>query len=285
LPKARVRPKSWRFPVVWIVPVVAAILAGYLVYGRLQEYGPTITIKFKDGGGVKAGRTEVHFRGVPIGEVRRVDLGENQQYVVVHARLRQSASSVAKEGSKSWIVRPEVGLENVSGLSTIITGPYIQVLPGAGKPTTEFVGLERPPPAPERGLRIIVAAVNLGSIRPGAPVYYRGIEVGTVTDTDLSSDATLAHINVIIRQRYARLVRVGSRFWAVGGVDVNAGLFKGVEINIQSLRALLTGGIAFATPEDSKRPAVKDGTLFILHDKPQKEWLDWSPRIPIPRGN
>jgi paraquat-inducible protein B len=127
--------------------------------------------------------------------------------------------------------------------------------------------------------------VNLGSIRPGAPVYYRGIEVGTVTDADLSSDATLAHIHVLIRERYARLVRVGSRFWAVGGVDVRAGLFRGVEINVESLRALLTGGIAFATPEDSKTPVVKEGTVFLLHDKPQKEWLEWSPKIPIPRGN
>jgi paraquat-inducible protein B len=222
---------------------------------------------------------------VPIGEVRAVELSEDQQYVQVYARLRQSASSVAKEGSKFWIVRPEVGLENISGLTTIITGPYIQVLPGAGRPETEFVGLERPPPAPEAGLRIIVAAVNLGSIRPGAPVYYRGIEVGTVAATDLSSDATLAHLNVLIRQRYARLVRVGSRFWAVGGVDVNASLFRGVEINISSLRALLTGGIAFATPEDPKSPPVKDGTTFILHDKPQKEWLEWSPKIPIPPGD
>ena len=132
LREARVRRRSRRFPVVWIVPVVAVIVAVALVYDRLQEYGPTITIKFKDGSGVKVGRTEIHFRGVPIGEVRRVELSEDQQYVVVHVGLRQSASSVAKEGSKFWIVRPEVGLENISGLTTIITGRYIQVLPGAG---------------------------------------------------------------------------------------------------------------------------------------------------------
>jgi paraquat-inducible protein B len=90
---------------------------------------------------------------------------------------------------------------------------------------------------------------------------------------------------LLIRQRYTRLVRVGSRFWEVGGVDVSAGLFRDVEINIGSLRALLTGGIAFATPEDPKTPVVKEGMVFLPHDKPQKEWLEWSPKIPIPRGN
>ena len=286
LPKERVHRRSWKFPIVWVVPVIAAIVAGYLVYGRLQEFGPTITIKFKDGSGVKAGQTEIRYRGVPIGEVMTLELSEDQEYVVVKARLRQSASSVAKDGSVFWIVRPELGFGTISGLTTVITGPYIQVLPGTGKAKSEFVGLDRPPPALERkGLKIIVAAVNLGSVRPGSPVYYRGIEVGTVTSTELSSDATMVHIHVFISQRYARLVRIGSRFWSVGGADVNVSLFRGVEINIESLRSLITGGIAFATPDDPKSLPAKDGTIFLLHDKPQKEWLEWMPKIPIPPAN
>ena len=81
---------------------------------------------------------------------------------------------------------------------------------------------------------------------------------------------------------HARLVRVGSRFWLVGGVDVNLGLFRGLEVNVGSLRTLVAGGIAFATPDDPGSPPVKDGTLFLLHEKPQIEWLDWLPRIPVP---
>jgi paraquat-inducible protein B len=286
LPSARVQRRRWKFPIVWVVPVIAAIVAGYLVYGRLQEFGPTITIKFKDGSGIKAGQTEIRYRGVRIGEVTTIELSEDQEYVVVTARLRESASSVAKEGSVFWIVRPELGFGTISGLSTVITGPYIQVLPGTGKSKSEFLGLDRAPPALERkGLKIIVAAVNLGSVRPGSPVYYRGIEVGSVTATELSSDATMVHIHVFISQRYAPLVRIGSRFWTVGGADVNFSLFRGVEINIESLRALITGGIAFATQDDPKSLPAKDGTIFLLHDKPQKEWLEWMAKIPIPPAN
>ena len=77
-------------------------------------------------------------------------------------------------------------------------------------------------------------------------------------------------------------MRVGSRFWSASGLDVNFGLRKGVEISLESLRSLVVGGIAFATPEDPRNPPAKDGTIFVLHDKPEKEWLSWLPRIPIP---
>jgi paraquat-inducible protein B len=286
LPKARVYIKRWNFPVIWIVPVIAAIVAGILIYDRLREYGPTITIKFRDGSGVEPDRTQIRYRGVPIGEVTAVELSEDQEYVVVTGRLRQSAAPLARGGSVFWIVRPELGLATVSGLSTIISGPYIQVLPGTGKPKLEFIGLDSPPPALERiGLNVIVAAPQLGSVRPGSPVYYRGIEVGSVTKTELSRDATLVHIHLFIQQRYARLVRAGSRFWRVSGVDVNVSLLRGVEINIESLRSLITGGIVFATPDDPNSPPAKDGTIFLLHEKPREEWLEWAPRIPIPPAN
>ena len=231
-PEAKIRRRRWHVSVIWVVPVVAAIVAGYLVYGRLQELGPEITITFKDGDGVKGGQTEVRYRGVPIGEVTAVDLSDGAEHVVVQARLRRSAASITRDGSVFWIVRPEVGPASISGLRTVFTGPYIQVLPGTGRPKTEFVGLDRPPPALERGgLKVILAAAHLSSLGTGSPVYYRGIQVGSVTDTELSRDATAAHIHVFIGQRYGRLVRVGSRFWSASGLDVNFSLRKGVEIS------------------------------------------------------
>jgi paraquat-inducible protein B len=283
LPKARVRRRRWAFAVVWVVPVVAAIVTGYLVYGRLQELGPMITIRFHDGGGVKAGQTEVRYRGVPVGQVEEVELTDDHEYVLVKARLRRSAASIAREGSVFWIVRPEVAFGAVRGLSTVITGPYLQAFPGTGPPKTDFKGLERAPPTLGRsGIKIALAAAQLGSIRPGTPVYYRGIEVGSVVAIDLNRDATAAHATAFIEQRYARLIRSGSRFWNVSGVDVNVSLFRGVQISLESLRSLVTGGIAFATPEDPNAIPVKEGTIFPLHDKPEKEWLEWRPKIPIP---
>jgi paraquat-inducible protein B len=203
----------------------------------------------------------------------------------VTARLRREAAGLAREGSVFWVVRPEVGIETVRGLTTVITGPYIEVFPGSGKHKTEFVGVDRPSPGLGRGgLRITLATAQLASIRPGTPLFYRGIEVGSVVSIALSRDATAAHVRALTNQRYARLVRIGSRFWTSSGVDVTLSLFKGLEISVESLRSLVAGGIGFATP-DADSPPARDDAIFVLHDKPQKEWLTWAPKIPIPPGD
>lgn len=283
LPKARVQRRKWNIPIVWVVPVVAAIVAGYLIYNRVQEIGPRITIKFKDGSGLKAGGTPIKYRGVPIGEVTALELSEDHQQVLVTARLRRSAASIAREGSIFWIVRPEVGIGNITGLGTVITGPEIVVLPGTGEAKSAFAGLESSPVALERkGLKIILRSSRLGSLKPSSPVYFRGIEVGAVQDCQLSSNASTVDIHVFIKQRYARLVRNGSKFWNVSGMDVSLGLFRGLEINVESLRSMVAGGVAFATPDDPKDDPAKDGMVFPLYDKPQKEWSEWAPKIPIP---
>jgi paraquat-inducible protein B len=283
LPRAAVRRKRWGFAVVWIVPLVAAIVAAYLVYGRLDDLGPSITITFKDGDGLRPDQTEIRYRGVRIGEIDDVKLTEDPDQVLVRARLRRSAASVAREGSTFWIVRPEVGFGAVRGLTTVLTGPYIQVHPGTGPPRTDFRGVERVSPTLGRsGLRITLDVYQVGTIRAGTPVQYRGVQVGTIVSVDLARDATTAQLQAFVEQRYARLVRSGSRFWNVSGLDVHLSLFKGLEINLESLRSLATGGIAFATPEDANSVSVKDGTIFPLHDKPEKEWLQWRPKTPIP---
>jgi len=205
LPAARIRRRR-RYPVyvVWLVPLIAAVVAGVLVYERITEYGPTVTIMFRDATGLKPRQSEVRYRGVAVGEVSALELSPDLAYVVVTARVRREAANIAREGSVFWIVRPEVGIETVRGLTTVITGPYIEVFPGSGRQKTEFVGVERPSPAlGRRGLRVTLATAHLTSIRPRTAVYYRGVEVGMVSATALSGDATAAHVRVLIEPRYA----------------------------------------------------------------------------------
>jgi paraquat-inducible protein B len=286
LPVARVRRRRrWTVYVVWLVPLMAAATAGFLVYRWMHEQGPTITIMFRDATGLKPGQTEIHYREVAVGEVSTLELSPDFSQVAVSARVRRDAADIARGGSIFWIVRPEVGIETVRGLTTVITGPYIEVFPGSGEPKTEFIGVESPSPVLGRkGLHVILATGQLASIRPRAAIYYRGIEVGMVSSTGLSRDSTAAHVHVLIEPRYARLVRLGSRFWSSSGVDVSMSLFKGVEISVESLRSLVAGGIVFATPEGDG-PAAKDGSIFVLHDKPQKEWLNWMPKVSLPAGD
>src|SRR5882672_276006 len=155
LARVTVRSKGRAYTIVWAVPVAAALVAGYLVYERVREIGPAITIKFKDGSGLRTGVTPIKYRGVSIGEVVAVGLSDDHQYVLATARLRRAVAALAADGARFWIVRPEVGLGNITGLSTVITGPEVQMLPGTGQARSEFVGLESAPPESDhKGLAI-----------------------------------------------------------------------------------------------------------------------------------
>ncbi len=273
------------FSVVWIVPIVAAAVAGFLVFQRVNQMGPRITIRFHDGSGLKPGQSVIKYRGVNVGEVQAISLSADLRSVLVEARLARSAEALAREGSVFWIVRPEVSLQNVTGLGTIISGSYIEVQPGNGMAKKSFEGSGRPLlQRGEKGLRIVLFAPTRQSLRPRSPVYYRGIEVGEVQDQRLSADARTVEFEVFIQQRYAPLVKRDSKFWNVSGVDVDIGLFKGAQVNIESLKTLVSGGLAFATPEEAGADAVEDRAVFRLYEEPKKEWLEWAPAISIPEN-
>jgi paraquat-inducible protein B len=280
MPRARVKRRRL-FRLVWIVPVVAIAIAAALVWHRMQDYGPEITVTFADGGGLRVGQTPVRYRGVQVGEVTGVTLAADEKSAVVRIRLTKSGEGMARDGSEFWIVRPRVGFGQITGLSTVLSGPEIAVKPGKkeNERKLEFTGLETPPAALEGGLRIVLRAER-PKMRVDAPVYYRGVEVGVVHKLDLAPNALSADVHVVIYPRYVGLVREGSTFWDVSGVNVRGGILKGVEVQFESLRAFITGGIEFATPPGTKR--VKQGTVFFLYEEPKKEWLAWAPKIPIP---
>jgi len=281
LPKARVRRRRL-FRLVWVVPVVAIAIAGWLIFQHLRSIGPEIAITFSDGAGLRVGQTPLKYRGVSIGEVSRVELSPDQKQVVVRARLVRSAASIAREGSTFWIVRPQVGWGNVTGLSTVLSGPEIQVLPGKadGEAKREFKGQESAPVGLETsGMKLVLRAERPMSMRATSPVYYRGVEVGVVQNVDLAPNATSADVHILIFQRYAPLVREGSAFWNVSGLSLKGNILKGLEVDFESLRALVTGGVEFATPPNSAR--AKPGTVFFLHEQPKKEWLGWAPQVKI----
>ena len=281
LPRAKVRRRRL-FRLVWVVPVVAVAVAAWLVFQHFRAIGPEIAITFSDGAGLRAGQTPLKYRGVAIGEVSGVELSPDQKQVVVRARLVRSAATLAREGSTFWIVRPQVGWGNVTGLSTVLSGPEIQVLPGKadGEAKSEFKGQESAPVGLETpGMRLVLRAERPMSMRANSPVYYRGVEVGVVQRIDLAPNATSADVHILIFQRYAPLVREGSAFWNVSGVSMKGSILKGIEVDFESLRALVTGGVEFATPPNSGR--AKPGTVFFLHAEAKKEWLGWAPQIKI----
>lgn len=284
LPSAIPR-KPRLFSVIWMVPLVAAIVTGGILYKSFWAVGPKITILFKDGSGIRSDQTILQYRGVKVGEVRSITLSKDQEHVVVEVQLDKSAAGLAREGSQFWIVRPEIGVGEISGLETIVSGPYIEVSPGSGPTRLQFIGEKKPLIGGRKsGLKIVLTAARTGSLKAGTAVYYRGVQVGTVQDHELSPDARTVKIHVFIDHPYAPLVRPGSKFWNISGVDVALGLL-GVKINMQSLETVVGGGIAFATPpEPAGRKLPREKMVFELYDKPEDDWLKWSPAIKLEKA-
>ena len=267
---------------IWIVPMVAALVSIYLVYQRVHDIGPAITIRFKDGGGLRTGVTPIKYRGVSIGQIDDVELTSDHQFVLATAHLHRADGAVASEGARFWIVRPQVGLGSVTGLSTVLTGPEIHMLPGTGKARKDFVGLENPPTQSDHeGLTITLHATRLGALKVSSPVFYRGIVVGTIETVRLGADATGVDLEVHIPKVFTPLIRTDTKFWKLGSVDVSGGIFRGIKFHMDSVSTLVTGGIELAVPSAQSARASANGANFVLYDAPAKEWLAWSPRIVI----
>jgi paraquat-inducible protein B len=271
------------FPLIWVVPVLAVAIGGWMLSRDFLNRGPEVTIDFADGTGIESGKTVLVYLGVSAGLVKDVELKPGLDGVTVHLRLDKSAKSLASEGSRFWIVHPEIGFSGVKGLETLVTGVRLTVLPGTGPPTKQFKGLDKPP-APDvtdEGRAFVLQSDKLGSLTTGAPVFYRELKVGAVEASRLSDDSTTVLIRIHLEAPYVDLVRTSSKFWNTGGFSFKINLF-GAELKDTSLESLVTGGVAFATPDTGPlAPAAAAGSIFTLAGDPDKEWLKWSPKIPI----
>lgn len=267
----------------WIVPVLALALAGVLAWQAWGERGIPIVIELDDGHGLAAGDTLRH-RGIVVGEVSEVRLADDMHRVSVQLQLDRQAADLARAGSRFWIVRPQLGVEGVAGLDTLVGKRYLAVLPGDGPAVRHFEGLPGPPlmDALEPGLDLALESPTRGNLQAGSPVHYRGLRVGTVLRVGLASDGRSVEVRARVRQAYADLVQDGTRFWHTGGFQLEAGL-SGLSVSLESAEGLLRGGVAFATPE-GRGESVDDGARFVLHRAPEDDWLEWEPAANVGRS-
>jgi paraquat-inducible protein B len=268
VPEAEVK-TSRGISIVWLVPLVAAVIGIWLAYTTLQERGPTITITFDNAEGLEAGKTKVKYKDVEVGTVENVRLSEDLRHIVVTAEMVKDAESYMTEGTRFWVVSPRLGAGGVSGLSTLLSGVYIGVDPKPGDATTrEFVGLAEPPliTSDTPGRHYMLRASTRGSISRGSSVYFRGIEVGQVVDYALADDDQSLDIQVFIREPHDQLVQDDSRFWNASGFRISMGA-DGVQVATESVQSLLAGGIAFDTPMSANpgKPSPENA-VFTLYD-------------------
>lgn len=257
--------KSRGFSLVWLVPLVAAGIGIWLAVATILGKGPTIEISFVTAGGLEAGKTQVKFRDVTVGLVEDVRVAPDLSGVVVRATMTKSFEPHLNEETRFWVVRPRVGTGGVSGLDTLLSGAYLEVDPGDGDDRRRFVGLEIPPllRSDAAGTEYTLIAESLGSAARGAPILFRGLEVGQVLGYQLTEDGQRFEIPIFVNAPHDRLVNQASNFWDVSGISVEAGV-DGVAVRTSGLQALLIGGIEFDSPGGSQAAQAMPGASFAL---------------------
>jgi paraquat-inducible protein B len=284
LPRALVRQQR-RFSLFWLIPIVCGGIGLYLVATTLADRGPLITITFNTGNGISAQQTQVQHKAVSLGIVEDVKLSEDLSRVLVHVRMNRQGGRVLTSNARFWVVRPRLTPGNISGLETLVSGAYIEVDPGApgGTAQTKFVGLEEPPGkrSDDPGRTYVLHARRLGSLGPGSPVFYRDVDVGEVLSYDLGSGLGPVTINVFVRDPFHNFVHDNTHFWNASGVSVGAGP-EGFHVELESLQALLSGGVAFETPTKSAAQESPQGKEFTLYDdKSQADSAGYRENIPV----
>ena len=271
LPQAVVVPKKrTRISVVWIIPILAAVVGIGIAIQQILSEGPTITIVFRAAQGIEAGKTFIKYKDVNIGQVTAVQLDDDFAKVQVTAKIAKSAAGLMVEDAKFWVVEPRVSLSGVSGLSTLLSGNYIGFQAGQSKSKQrKFVGLDVPPTITDQpGRKFTLQASDLGSLGVGSPIYFRRLTVGQVAAYDLAADGKAVSITVFINAPYDKFVSPETRFWNASGIDVSVGA-GGVEVRTEGLVALLAGGLAFDTPAflTVTEPAAENTTFTLYRDR------------------
>lgn len=268
LPRATLVPeKRRRISVVWIIPILAAVVAIGIAVQRIRNAGPTIEIVVKGAAGIEAGKTFIKYKDVTIGQVTDVELSDDYSTVLVKAQIAKRAANLMVEDAAFWIVEPQVSLSGVSGLSTLLSGQYIGFRAGTSqKRSRHFAALSVAPIVDDQpGTRLKLTAKTLGSIGIGAPIYYRSMPVGQVQAYKLAPDGRSIEAAMYIDAPYDRYVTSATRFWNASGIEVSAGA-NGLEIRTESIVSVLVGGLAFDVPEFlSPGPAVPADTQFTLY--------------------
>lgn len=271
LPEPVVRKHRFSLSLIWLVPVLAALVGLSLVVNAWLQAGPEIAITFQTAEGLEAGKTPVKYKNVVIGKVTSLDLSEDRERVRVKVALNKSAESFATKGTRYWVVRPRIGLGGVSGVDTLLSGAFIGADVGASKEERyEFTGLETPPAvlhgAP--GKSFVLHTDDLGSLDTGSPVYYRRIQVGRVSSYTLDKDGKGVSLRIFVDGPNDRFVTRSTRFWNASGVDVSLSA-NGLKLNTQSLATVIAGGVAFEEPRGphDETPAPEDADFALFDDE------------------
>jgi len=286
MPARAMTRRSRRISVIWLIPLAAILIGGWLAWNTLSKQGPTITISFASAEGLQAGQSQLKYKEIVFGTVESLTLTPDHSRVLVSVATTREAEPLLTDKTVFWVVKPRLFAGSVSGLETLLSGSYIGMSPPqtGGNPQREFVGQADPPvlEANVPGRTFLLKAKRLGSISLGSPVFFRDLSVGEVLGWDVAEMAESVTIRVFVRAPFDRHVRDETRFWNASGVSLKLG-GAGVDLQLESLRALVLGGIAFDTPTEHLQAgtSAENHVFPLFPDRDTADAASYSRKIPV----
>lgn len=262
---------SRRLSAVWLIPLAALLLGLWLAYSYWSSRGPVVTLIMPTAEGIQAGKTPVRTRNVQVGVVQGIRLSDDFSHTLLTVQMDNAASDMLREDSRFWVVKPRIGREGISGLGTVLSGAYLELLPGQnGEFTTTFEVADTPPitRGHAAGSMITLHSAPGHNLSPGDPVNYLHLTVGRVLESRFDLDQQQHHHRIFIESPYDQLLDSHSRFWVVSGFNLQLAA-DGVTINMPSFETLLGGGIAFGTPQENRHGHHQSGEPMDT-TKPQR---------------
>lgn len=262
--------------VVWIVPILAAVIGGLVAWQSFSERGPLVELRFAKGHGITADKTQIKHNDVVVGIVEEIGLSDDFTGVVVHARMDKDIAPYLGDTTDFWVVSSDISTSGFAGLGTILSGAYIEV-DWSGPPDERrrvFEGLDAKPLTPPGtpGRHVNLRSDVAGSVDVGSPVLYRGFRVGQVESRRLADDSSHVLYRAFVEAPHDALLSPSTHFWNVSGVRAIAGS-DGLTIQMESFDALLSGGVSFGDVGVNLTEAApdEDAVFRIYRDREAAE--------------
>lgn len=261
-------PPRLRASPVWLVPLAAVLIGAWLIYQNVSTRGPLIYLTMPNAESIEAGKTVVKLRNVEVGKVRKVRLSDDFKRTVAEIRMEPEVEPLLNQDTGFWVVKPRVGRQGISGLSTIISGAYIQMRLGESEqPAYRFEVLEHAPAmrGDIPGVTLTLVSGEDYSLAIGDPVIYQGQNVGQVETAEFIATSQHTRHQIFVEAPYDDLITQDTQFWLRSGVDFQW-TPAGFEVQLGNLQSILAGGVAFAAREsEGEEIQAADGDVFKLY--------------------